>query len=294
MERESSGTLLDEHAAHVARVYDDMAEEYDDMREPYFYNTYGMYDRFVVPRLQAAAGQRGFQRVLDIGCGSGIQLHRLQQLAREVLAFDISAGLVEKARHKFRHYPHIKLFVADATAMPLEDSSVDCVSSYGEVFSHIASVDKAFAEVARVLKPGGVFVFDIDNKWHAGLLFSPKELWESIRKRGSLMREWEYMYETMATTLVKTRAFVHADLEGLLSRHGFEMEAFTGCHVLSSLLPYKYQAPLVIPRLYSIGQLGLLPELDIHLGKVDQWLGQAWPFNRLGFTKVIFARKAAA
>jgi hypothetical protein len=46
--------------------------------------------------------------------------------------------------------------------------------------------------------------------------------------------------------------------------------------------------------MFSIGKLGLLPELDIHLGKLDQWLGASRPFNRLGFTKVIFARKASS
>jgi ubiquinone/menaquinone biosynthesis C-methylase UbiE len=275
----------------VAKVYDRMAEEYDDIREPYFYNTYGMYDYFLMPRLEKAAGSRGFERVLDVGTGSGMQLYRLQRLGREILGFDISEGLVEKARDKFRRYPNIKLFIADATAIPLPDESVDCVSSYGEVYSHINNVEKAFAEVGRVLKPGGVFALDLDNKWHGGLIFSPGDLWRSLKTRGSVERDWEYLYEDNHEVTVKTWAFVHDELVALMGKAGLEIESFTGCHIFSSLLPYKYQAPLVYPRWFSIGRLGLLPELDIHLGFLDQMLGQTWPFKYLGFTKVIFARK---
>jgi len=281
----------DVHAAHVAKVYDAMAEEYDDIREPYFYLTYEMYDHFLTPRLEKAAGARGFDRVLDIGCGTGIQLYRLQRMAREVVGIDISAGLVDAARHKFRHYPHIKLELADATALPYPDASFDCVSSYGEVFSHIHDCAKAFAECSRVLKPGGCLAFDIDNKWHAGLMYSPGELWQSLRERGSVVRDWEYVYEDFSSVTVKTKAFTHAELVATLKAAGFSIEAFTGCHVLSSLLPYRYQAPLVSNRLFSIGQLGLIPELDMHLGKLDQVWGARWPLNRLGFTKVVFARK---
>ncbi len=291
--RGGGAILLDEHAEHVAQVYDKMADEYDDIREPYFYNTYGMYDHFLMPLLEKEAGSRGFDRILDIGCGSGLQLRRLQRLGREVLGFDISVGLVEKARQKFRRYPHIKLFVADATRIPLDDASVDCVSSYGEVFSHISNVEGALAEAGRVLKPGGVFAFDIDNKWHAGLLFSPSELWQSLTRRGSVDRQWEYVYEDRAVTKVRTRALVQRDLVAMLARAGFRVEAVSGCHIFSSLVPYKYQTPLVVPRLFSVGKLGLIPELDIHLGMLDQVLGRRWPFRELGFTKVVFARKAA-
>jgi ubiquinone/menaquinone biosynthesis C-methylase UbiE len=275
----------------VAKVYNKMAEEYDDIREPYFYNTYGMYDHFLMPRLEKAAGLKGFDRILDIGTGSGMQLYRLQRLGKEVLAFDISEGLVEKAREKFRRYGNIKFFIADATKIPLEDGSVDCVSSYGEVYSHINNVEKAFAEVGRVLKPGGVFAFDLDNKWHGGLLFTPGDLWRSMRVRGSVERDWEYLYEDNRTVTVKTWSFVHQEMVDLLDKAGLRIEAFTGCHILSSLLPYKYQAPLVYPRLFSVGKLGLLPELANHLGLVDQKMGASWPFKYLGFTKVIFARK---
>jgi ubiquinone/menaquinone biosynthesis C-methylase UbiE len=281
----------DVHAAHVAKVYDAMAEEYDDIREPYFYLTYEMYDHFLTPRLEKAAGPRGFDRVLDVGCGTGIQLYRLQRLAREVIGIDISPGLVEAAKQKFRHYPHIKLGLADATALPYPDGHFDCVSSYGEVYSHIGDYAKAFAEAARVLKPGGCFAFDLDNKWHTGLLYSPGELWQSVRERGSVVRDWEYVYEDFRTVTVKTKAFTHQDLVATLKQAGFSIEAFTGCHILSSLIPYRYQAPLVMDRLFSIGQLGLIPELCMHLGKLDQLLGARWPLNRLGFTKVIFARK---
>jgi len=284
--------LVDAHAEHVARVYDKMAVEYDDIREPYFYNTYEMFDRFLKPRLEAAAGSKGFERVLDIGCGSGLQLHRLQRLARQVVGIDISAGLIAVAREKFKRYPHIKLELADATALPYPDASFDCVSSYGEVFSHIQDIESALSEASRVLKPGGLLAFDIDNKWHAGLLYSPGELWQSITQQGNVVRDWEYIYEDHEAVTVKTGAYTHQGLLKLLHKNGFELEAFSGCHILSSLVPYRYQAPLTVERLFSIGKLGLIPELCIHLGKIDQTLGQSWPFSHLGFTKLVLARKA--
>jgi ubiquinone/menaquinone biosynthesis C-methylase UbiE len=288
---ERSVVLADAHAEHVAKVYDKMAVEYDDIREPYFYNTYEMFDRFLAPRLEAAAGARGFDRALDIGCGSGLQLFRLQRLAHEVVGIDISEGLLDVAREKFKRYPHIHLEMADATALPYEDASFDCVNCYGEVFSHIQDCATALRESSRVLKKGGVLVFDIDNKWHPGLLYSPGELWQSLTQRGNVERDWEYVYEDRESVTVKTGAYTHRGLVSMLVDAGFEVRDYTGCHILSSLVPYRYQAPFEASRLFSVGKLGLIPELCISLGKLDQAWGRHWPLNRLGFTKVIFAQK---
>ena len=55
--------------------------------------------------------------------------------------------------------------VSDAGEIPYPDSSFDVVFS-DNVLEHLDKPAEVFLEVARVLKPGGVFMFKTPNKWH--------------------------------------------------------------------------------------------------------------------------------
>ena len=112
-----------------------------------------------------------FDTVLEIGAGYGrIPLY----LARErdvtwsaYCAVDISATMLERFveyRERFAPAPESALYpvCASADALPLEDDSVDLAIT-SAVFLHMGKsfVRRAVAEVARTLKPGGDFVFDV-------------------------------------------------------------------------------------------------------------------------------------
>jgi SAM-dependent methyltransferase len=92
-------------------------------------------------------------RVLDVGCGLGGLTERFaKELGARVEAIDISPRMVELTRVR-----GIDAKVGDAQELPYGDSSFDCVFA-GWVLYHMPDLDRAIAECARVLRPGGRLV----------------------------------------------------------------------------------------------------------------------------------------
>ncbi len=90
-------------------------------------------------------------RVLDLACGSGAMTRELDQPGRTVTGLDLSAGElgVAASRHPG---PWLR---ADALRLPIADGTIDAVTScMGLVV--VTPLDTLIAEVARVLKPGGL------------------------------------------------------------------------------------------------------------------------------------------
>lgn len=94
------------------------------------------------------------KKVLDIGCGTGRLIGYLKMQGAEVVAADLSEGMLEKLRKKHRGVHTVK---ADIEDLPFENESFDLVVCTF-VIVHLKALQKAFDEVNRVLKTGGYFV----------------------------------------------------------------------------------------------------------------------------------------
>jgi SAM-dependent methyltransferase len=92
-------------------------------------------------------------RCLDLGCGCGHALPLLEAAGWDTTGVEISQGQLARARERGKNVVH-----ADAHALPFEDGSFDAVVS---ILTHTDFDDArlAFAEAARVLRSGGVFVY---------------------------------------------------------------------------------------------------------------------------------------
>jgi ubiquinone/menaquinone biosynthesis C-methylase UbiE len=108
--------------------------------------------------------------VLEIGCGYGrvpLHLSKAKNLqCQKYYAVDISESLLRrlvKVKQEYDFFPEAEFFVIcnSAETLPLADNSIDLVIS-NCVFMHIpdAQLRKLITEIARVLKPGGMFVFN--------------------------------------------------------------------------------------------------------------------------------------
>lgn len=91
-------------------------------------------------------------RVLDLGAGTGILTRQLIGLGHEVLAVEPDDGMRAKLT---RTTPEAAAVGGSAEAMPVPDASVDAVLA-GQAY-HWFDRERAHAEIARVVRPGGVF-----------------------------------------------------------------------------------------------------------------------------------------
>ena len=94
--------------------------------------------------------------VLDAGCGSGRYAEIAAKMGALVVAVDLSSAVFHAAKLG-AEWKQDSLFVkADLERLPLRDSCVDVAYSIG-VLHHCARPDRAVSEIARVLRPGGIF-----------------------------------------------------------------------------------------------------------------------------------------
>jgi ubiquinone/menaquinone biosynthesis C-methylase UbiE len=101
-------------------------------------------------------------RVLEVGCGSGAALVELSRRLRpaRLIGADVDVSLLNEAARRLQSCAlDCELLHADVHALPLPDCSVDVVIDFGTCY-HIPDAESALQEVARVLRPGGLFVHE--------------------------------------------------------------------------------------------------------------------------------------
>ena len=137
--------------------YDDFAGWYERERHlPY----HRMLDDLEV---ELVARYATGKQTLEVGCGTGLILHRVAELASEAHGIDLSAGMLAHAAAR-----GLGVAQASATALPLADASVDvaiCLSS----IRHVRDRTTALRELRRVVRPGGTcWIVELDPAASAG------------------------------------------------------------------------------------------------------------------------------
>jgi ubiquinone/menaquinone biosynthesis C-methylase UbiE len=107
-----------------------------------------------IPEAADFSGARGLS-VLEIGCGLGTDGAQFAQAGALYTGVDLTEAAIELARKRFQLSGLMGEFrVADAEHLDFTDDSFDRVYSHG-VLHHTPDVERAVAEIHRVLKPGG-------------------------------------------------------------------------------------------------------------------------------------------
>ncbi|MFL6206144.1 MAG: class I SAM-dependent methyltransferase [Acidimicrobiales bacterium] len=125
------------------------------------------YEEQILPL--AAEHLEGARLVLDVGCGEGQVARLAAARGASAIGVDPTAAQIAAAHQRGGGPAYAR---AGASALPLRSGVVDAVVAC-LVFEHITEVDAAIAEVARVLRPGGRFLFFLNHP----LLQTPNSGW---------------------------------------------------------------------------------------------------------------------
>lgn len=103
--------------------------------------------------------------ILEVGCGAAQCGRWLTAQGARVVAFDLSAGQLRHAQQLDRRLGITigTLLQADATALPLRNESIDIACSAFGAVPFVADSGAIHREVARVLRPGGRWVFSVTH-----------------------------------------------------------------------------------------------------------------------------------
>jgi HAD superfamily hydrolase (TIGR01549 family) len=240
-----------------AHELDELAATYEHPA-PYKRFFYGARFRAVLEALDAQPGEQ----ILEVGCGSGAYTRALVEQGALVTATEFAPGPLAQARRNLGPLSgEADLRIEDAQALTLPDESFDRVL-LSEVIEHVPRPERALAEAARVLKPGGLLVASTPSR------FSPLNLAYGLKRRVRRYAFNEHLHE-----------FTPGSFRRLVER-SLEVESL---EFANFVLPYptdELYLRLGSPALGMLRRLeGSLPRLPIA--------------KRLGWTMVIRARKPA-
>ncbi|WP_214323857.1 class I SAM-dependent methyltransferase [Nonomuraea sediminis] len=128
-----------------------MRAAYDEIASWYEHEFLGPGDAIGVTRSLRELLGEGRGTCLEIGCGTGVHAAAVRELGWTPIGVDLSGGMLRYARER------LPVMRADAGRLPLRDSSVPAVIAM-MVHTDMPGYPDVLREVARVLRPGGVFV----------------------------------------------------------------------------------------------------------------------------------------
>jgi SAM-dependent methyltransferase len=104
------------------------------------------------------------RRVLEVGCGAGVDLARFARGGAAVTGVDIASSAIDLARANFEQQGlRGELHVANGEQLPFPDGSFDLVYAHG-VVQYTSDPKRLVEECRRVLAPGGEAIFQVYNR----------------------------------------------------------------------------------------------------------------------------------
>jgi len=149
-------TVLAERRTKSQEFFSSSAGQWDRLRDELF------GDRFHLAALAALAQPEW--TVGDLGCGTGQVSASLAPFVARVVAVDSSAAMLQAARKRLREFGNIDLRRGELESLPIDDGRLDAATLM-LVLHHVPDPERALADVARVLTPGGRLII-VDMQPH--------------------------------------------------------------------------------------------------------------------------------
>lgn len=161
--------------------------------------------------------ERGLRRLLDVGCGGGLLAEEFARAEFEVTGIDPAAESIATARaHALASGLRIEYQTGAGEHLSFADASFDHVVCC-DVLEHVDDVDRVIGDIARVLRPGGLFFYDTVNRTIISKIAAIK-----------VMQEWRSTAFAAPNSHVWEKFIKPAELAALCARHGLEPREMRG------------------------------------------------------------------
>lgn len=207
----------------------------DPVRVPYF--------------LSVLRHRPGVTHVLDVGCGGGVTAQGLALEGFTVVGVDPSLGAIAEAT---RHADGVSFAVSTGEVLPFPDDGFDAVLCT-EVLEHVSNPAAVVAEIGRVLRPGGVFLFSTPNRTLLSrlVLIDLAQRWRLTAVLPNDLHEWH-------------RFLTPRELGRITDAAGIETESISGVGVRASSIPAAIAA-LAGVRLGRLSHRKAAERIELHL-----------------------------
>lgn len=280
----------------MTTLFDTLESDYDDLSNHWYAWLFSRPHYLIATRIIVPYQPN---TVLDIGCGTGYQSFLHSYAGANVTGIDISHQMLATAQrktdsanaqyheqfpasygyaHRYQHKVRTALaqlpatswqppnFIqGDAMHVPCADGAFDHVNCCGSTLSFVADHHAALHEMARVLRPGGSLLLEVESRWNAdtwwtwadsmvgGKMYhaSAQDLRQLIAQAPEEHADIVYHFGTDCIPM-PLRLFTRIGLQQDLAKHGFAIQWKSSMHSLTNILP----SPLLhTHRNDAIGQI---------------------------------------
>lgn len=190
---------------------------------------FGYFERVLK---QEKALERGQRRLLDVGCGGGLLAEEFARAGFEVTGVDPAPESIDTARtHASASGLCIEYHIGAGERLPFPDASFDHAACC-DVLEHVDEVDRVIGEIARALRPGGLFFYDTVNRTIISKIAVIK-----------VMQEWRSTAFGSPNSHVWEKFIKPAELVAICERHGLEPREMRGImprrNAIGTLLDFR-------------------------------------------------------
>lgn len=169
-------------------------------------------------------GNRQFNRLLEIGYGSGVFMPELAKRSSELHGLDPHPMPREVEAVLLQHGVKARLMTGTAESLPYEDAFFDCVVSVSAI-EYVEDIDRACRELIRVLRPGGSVIIATPG-------VSP--IWDLALRLSTGENPAQYSNRRQRLLPTLKRHFAVAEEVAVPTLGGPLFRLYTGVHLLRS------------------------------------------------------------